>query len=119
MLASDLIVIDDYLAKLDPTTRRTLQSVREAIRAAAPEAEEGSTYGMPGFRLGGRPLAGFKASKDHCSFHPMSSDVMEACADALKGYDTAKGTVRFPKDAPLPKSLVRKLVRARIAELER
>jgi uncharacterized protein YdhG (YjbR/CyaY superfamily) len=111
--------IDDYLAGLDPAPRAALEQLRRTIAAAAPDAEEGWSYGVPAFRLGGRPLAAFAAAAKHCSYFPMSGAVIAAHAEELDGYDTSKGTIRFAADAGLPASLVRKLVAARRAELER
>jgi uncharacterized protein YdhG (YjbR/CyaY superfamily) len=108
--------IDEYLASLPADQRATLQKLRTAISAAAPDAEEGVSYGLPAFRLEGRPLVCFAAAAHHCSLYPMSPAVIRAHADDLKKYEISKGTVRFK--APLPPALVRKLVRARIAELE-
>ena len=99
--------------------RAALEKLRKAIRTAAPKAEEGFSYGLPAFRLNGKPLAGFGASANHCAFYPMSGSIVEAHGDELKGYDTSKGTIRFPPDKPLPAALVRKLVKARIAEIKR
>ena len=109
--------VDDYLATLPEEPRAALEKLRATIRAAAPDATEGFSYGIPAFRLGGRPLVSYAALKDHCSFFPMSPAVIEANRKELERYDTAKGTIRFPADRPLPAALVRKLVKARIAEL--
>jgi len=111
--------IDDYLAGLEPAPRAALEQLRRTIAAAAPDAEEGWSYGVPAFRLGGRPLAGFAAAAEHCSYFPMSGAVVAALADELAGYDTSKGTIRFAAEKGLPATLVRKLVAARRAELER
>ncbi len=108
--------IDDYLASLPADKRSVLQKLRTAIRLAAPDAEEGFSYGLPAFRIGGRPLVGFAAAANHCSLYPMSPAVIRAYADDLEKYETSKGTIRFV--APLPSALVRKIVRARIAELQ-
>jgi uncharacterized protein YdhG (YjbR/CyaY superfamily) len=110
--------IDGYLAALPAAKRGALQKVRAAIRAAAPRAEEGFSYGLPAFRLDERPLVCYGASTNHCSFFPMSPAVIRAHAEDLKKYETSKGTIRFPPDKPLPAALVRKLVKARIAELQ-
>jgi uncharacterized protein YdhG (YjbR/CyaY superfamily) len=117
--AADPPSIDDYLAGLEPAPRAALEKLRRTIAAAAPDAEEGWSYGMPAFRLGGRPLAGFAAAAQHCSYFPMSGAVVATLADELAGYDTSKGTIRFAAGKGLPATLVRKLVAARRAELER
>jgi len=110
--------IDEYLAGLSDDKRAALENLRKTIRAAAPKAEECISYGLAAFRLGGRPLVAFGATANHCAFYPMSSSTVEAHTDELKNYDTSKGTIRFQADKPLPVALVRKLVRARIAENE-
>ena len=71
---------------------------------------------MPAFRLDGKPLVAFRAAVNHCAFHPMSGSTVEAHKADLKGYDTSKGTIRFHPERPLSTALVRKLVKARIAE---
>ena len=108
--------IDEYLAALSEDKRAALEKIRTAIRAAAPKAEECISYRLPAFRLDGRMLVAFGATTNHCAFYPMSSSSVEDHTDELKGYDTSKGTIRFQADKPLPATLVRKLVKARIAE---
>jgi uncharacterized protein YdhG (YjbR/CyaY superfamily) len=108
--------IDEYLAGVPPDKRAALEKVRRAVHTAAPGAEECISYGMPAFRLHGKLIAGFRAATDHCSFHPMSGETIETLAAELTGYETSKGTIRFPADQGLPVTLVRKLVKARIAE---
>ena len=111
--------IDEYLAGVSPENRTALQKIRRAVRAAAPEAEECINYGMPAFRLNGKLIAGFKAAANHCSFHPMSGATVKRLQADLSAYDTSPGTIRFSARAGLPAALVGKLVRARIAELEK
>jgi uncharacterized protein YdhG (YjbR/CyaY superfamily) len=107
--------IDEYLARLSPDKRAALQKLRRAIKSAAPKAEECISYGIPAFRLDGRMLVAFGAATNHCSFYPGAAPVRIHKA-ALKAYRTSKGTVRFPADHPLPATLVRKLVKTRVAE---
>lgn len=108
--------IDEYLAGVRPEERAALNRLRKAIHAAAPEAEECITYGMPGFRLHGRALVAFGARESHCAFFPMSGTTIADHKDKLVAFQTSKGTIRFQPDAPIPASLVRTLVKARIAE---
>jgi uncharacterized protein YdhG (YjbR/CyaY superfamily) len=107
--------IDEYLAGVTDEQRAALQKLRKIIRSAAPRAEECISYSIPAFRLDGL-LVGFGATATHCAFYPMSSSTVAAHQDDLKAYDTSKGTIRFQPDRPLPAALVRKLVKARIAE---
>src|SRR5947207_10798615 len=108
--------IDEYLAPLSDDKRAALQKLRKTIQAAAPRAEECISYGLPAFRLDGRPLVAFGAGANHCALYPMSAATIAAHVDDLKAYETSKGTIRFPPAKPLPATLVRKLVKARIAE---
>jgi len=107
--------IDEYLAPLSKEKRSALEKLRRAIKSAAPKAEECISYQIPAFRLGGRMLVAFGAWLNHCAFYAGTSPV-EAHKDELKDYDTSKGTIRFQADKPLPVALVRRLVKARIAE---
>lgn len=108
--------VDEYLAALPEDARATLEKLRKTIKAAAPKATEVISYQMPGYKYHGM-LVFFAAFKDHCSLFPGSS-VISTYKDDLKSYETSKGTIRFPIDKPLPATLVRKLVKARIAENE-
>jgi uncharacterized protein YdhG (YjbR/CyaY superfamily) len=106
-----------YLSKLSPEKRATLDRVRAAIRAAAPNAEEGVSYGLPAF-IQGKAIAGYAAGANHCAYYPMSGSVVRQLKADLKGYETSKGAIRFPVGKPPPAALIRKLVKARLAEIE-
>ena len=117
-MASKPKTIDEYLAGVSAEQRAALERLRKAIRTAAPNAEEYIGYGLAAFRLNGRPLVAFGAGANHCAFYPMSSSTVEAHKAELRDYETSKGTIRFHANSPLPAALVRKLVKARIAENE-
>jgi len=110
--------IDAYLSPLSREKRAALGKLRRDIRSAAPRAEECISYGIPAFRLDGKFLVAFGTAVNHCSFFPGAYPIEVRKAE-LKGYDTSKGTIRFPPESPLSVTLVRKLVKARIAEHER
>ncbi len=107
--------IDEYLEPLSSDKRAALQKLRKMILSAAPKAIECISYQIPAFRLNGRMLVAFGAAANHCSFYPGAFPV-EAFKKELKGYSTSKGTIRFQPEKTLPVSLVRTLVKARIAE---
>jgi uncharacterized protein YdhG (YjbR/CyaY superfamily) len=100
---------------LSADNRRALEKLRKEIKAAAPTAEECISYGIPGFRLNGKLLVSYGAAAKHCAFYPGS--IARKFKNELKDYDTTgQGTIRFSADEPLPSALVRKIVRARIAQ---
>jgi uncharacterized protein YdhG (YjbR/CyaY superfamily) len=107
--------IDEYLEPLDREKRGALEKLRKTIRSAAPSAEECISYGIPAFRLGGRLLLAFGAGANHCAFYPGALP-LKAHEKELEAYDTSKGTIRFQAERPLPATLVRKLVKTRVAE---
>ena len=107
--------VDVYLAGVAAEQRSALEKLRATIRAAAPEAEECISYGVPAFRQNG-PLVGYGATAKHCALYLMSGSTVAAHEEELRGYDTSKGTIRFTPERPLPEALVTRLVRARVAE---
>jgi uncharacterized protein YdhG (YjbR/CyaY superfamily) len=113
----DAATHDAYLTALSDDKRRALEKLRKDIKAAAPKAEECISYGIPGFRLNGKLLVSYGAAAKHCAFYPGST--LQAFKKEMKNYDTSgKGTIRFPAEKPLPSALVRKIVKARIAQQE-
>jgi uncharacterized protein YdhG (YjbR/CyaY superfamily) len=105
-----------YLASLPPEVRREMKKVREIVRATAPGAVEVFSYGIPGFKLDGRPLVWYAAFKHHISLFPMTTTIREAHAAAIKGYKTSTGTIQFPLDNLPSSALIKRLVKARVAE---
>ena len=108
--------VDRYLAGVDEPKRSTLEALRRMIGDVVPEAEEGISYGVPAFRLDGKVVAGFAAFKNHLSYLPHSGSVFPELGDEVAGYKTSSGALQFPIDSPLPRALVERLVRVRIAQ---
>jgi uncharacterized protein YdhG (YjbR/CyaY superfamily) len=115
-MATKPTTIDEYLSGVSEDNRSALEKLRKVIIAGAPKAEECISYRLPAFRLDGRLLVAFGATAHHCAIYPMSASCVEAHKGELKAYKTSKGTIRFQAEQPLPAALVRKLVKARIAE---
>lgn len=107
--------VEQWLTRVEPKQRAALEKLRAQIRAAAPGAEEVISYGQPTFKLHGH-LVGFGAFAKHLSFFPMNSVVIANHADALERFVTSKGTIQFTPDKPIPAALVKKIVKARIAQ---
>lgn len=112
--------IDEYLAGVPEEPRADLEAVRAVIRAAAPDAEETISYGMPTWKHRGRAIVGIAAFARHCSLFPYGKGVIEEYAEDLRPFDTSGkgGTIRFTHERPLPPDLIARIVRTRIAEVD-
>jgi uncharacterized protein YdhG (YjbR/CyaY superfamily) len=111
--------IDRYLRGVDEPEREILQALRGMILEIVPDAEEGISYSVPAFRVHGKVVAGFAAFKSHLSYLPFSGSVLGQFEDDLRGYQMTKSSLHFQTDRPLPKALVKKLIRARRDEILR
>lgn len=108
--------IDEYLAPVPAERRAALEKLRKIIKTIVPKAEECISYNLPAFRLEGKMLVGFGAAVKHCAFYPWSGATVKAFQAELKDFGTSKGAIRFQPEHPLPVSLLRKMIKARIAE---
>ena len=106
--------IDEYLTRVSDDKREALERLRQTILGVIPMAEECISYQMPAYRYEGRVLVYFAAAANHCAFYP--GGMVDDFKDELEAYDTSKGTIRFQAERPLPASLVRKIVKARVAQ---
>ena len=106
-----------YMASQSAKQRTALRTIRAAIRATAPKAVEHFSYGIPGFRLDGRPLVWYAGFKQHISLYPVTASIRRPLAEDIKGYETSAGTIRFPLDQPMPVALIKKIVKARAREV--
>jgi uncharacterized protein YdhG (YjbR/CyaY superfamily) len=108
--------VEEYLAGLDEPKQSTLRQLRSSILEVIPEAEEGISYGLPAFRVRGQVIAGFAAFTKHLSYLPHSGSVIPELGEKGTGYASTKGSLHFPLDTPLPKTLVRQLVKVRLRQ---
>jgi uncharacterized protein YdhG (YjbR/CyaY superfamily) len=108
--------IDEYLDGLEEPKRTTLATLRRTILDIVPEADQGISYGLPAFRVGGKTIAGFAAFKNHLSYLPHSGSVFPQLSDELQGYTTSTGALRFGVGEPLPVPLVKKLIAVRLRQ---
>jgi uncharacterized protein YdhG (YjbR/CyaY superfamily) len=110
--------IDARLAGFPTDQRAALQALRETIAAAAPQAEETISYAMPAFRYRNRALVSYDGFKAHCSLFPMSAELIESHREELAAFATAKGTLQFTPERPIPADLVVMIVRERMAQID-
>lgn len=106
-----------YFAALSPPVRTRMRRIRAIVRATAPGAVEHFSYGVPAFRLNGRPLVWYAAFRRHIGIYPITPALVRAHRIDVSGYETSKGTIRLPMGEPLPAPLVKRLVKARRAEI--
>ena len=107
--------VDTYLALQPENVRIALEKMRQVIKATAPDAAEVISYGMPAYRYHGM-LVYFAGFKNHYSLFPGNASMIAEMADELKGYKTSKGTIQFAPDKPMPVTLIKKIVKARMKE---
>lgn len=111
--------VTDYVAGVDDDDRRAaLEHVIALARALVPEAQEGTSYGMPALRHRGKPLVAVVAARQHLSVFPFSGAIVEAVAPDLDGFSLSKGTIRFDADRPVPDAILRRIIELRIAQIE-
>lgn len=111
-------VVDDYLSNVAEPQRAELERIRKIVKQTAPEAEEAISYGMPAFKYKGKYFVGFAAFRDHLGFFPTPTPI-EAFKNKLKEFKTAKGTIQFTPDHPIPEPLIKDIVLYKIAEIDK
>jgi uncharacterized protein YdhG (YjbR/CyaY superfamily) len=116
---SPAVYVREYMGSLSPAARAGMRKIRDAVRSAAPDADEGFSYRMPGFKLNGRALVWYAAWKNHFSLYPITAGIQRANATALRGYETSRGTIKFPMTKAVPIALIKRLVKARVAEVSK
>jgi uncharacterized protein YdhG (YjbR/CyaY superfamily) len=112
------ITVDEYLGKLPRDQRTVLENLRRTIKALSPEITELISYGIPSFKYKGRQFVAFAAYPSHINFLIMSYPIMETFKSDLKRFETDKATIRFTVEKPMPAALLKKLIKARMAEIE-
>lgn len=115
-MAGKILSTKSYIAALSPERRKGLETIRSAIRAAAPMVEDSFSYGIPGFKLKGRAFLWCAAWAQHYSIYPITPSMRSVLASATRVYETSKGTIRFPASEPLPVALIKRLSKARLAD---
>ncbi len=108
--------IPSYIASFPKEVADVLNQYYSLIKELAPDAKEGISYGMPGFKLNDKPLVYFGGFKDHTSLFPGGGSYVEAHKEELKEYKTSKGTIQFPLDKPLPLNIIREIIKERVRE---
>jgi uncharacterized protein YdhG (YjbR/CyaY superfamily) len=109
--------VDEYINDAPDKTRSILKDLRKLIKSTAPDADEGVSYGMPGYKLNKKVLIYFAGWEDHISIYPTSSKVENSIPELAK-YRTGKGTLQFSLDKPLPRSIIQDLIKLRVEEVK-
>jgi uncharacterized protein YdhG (YjbR/CyaY superfamily) len=117
-MAAKPTTIDAYLATVDREKRAALEALRSTIHGLVPGLVECVSYGMPAFSRDGRVIAGFQATKKGCSYYPFSGTTLSSLDGDLGAYSKTKSALHFTPASPLPRTIIRKLLKARIAELK-
>src|SRR5262245_55859855 len=116
MAKTSFVTVDDYIAAQPVASRRVLTRVRRSIRAAVPDADEAISYGIPAYKLNGRPVVYFAGWRRHYSLYPCTAVLVAALGKALAPYEIAKGTIRFPLSEPVPVKLIEEIARRRAGD---
>ncbi len=111
------MTVDEYLESVPEPQRGNLMRLRATLRDILPDAVETLSYGMPAFRLEGKTIAGYGATKKHCSYYPHTAAILPTLGPALEGYEWSPGALHFPVDEELPRQLVEMLVQCRFDQL--
>lgn len=114
-MKTSVSTVDDCIATFPPATQKLMKQVRAVIRKAAPKAEEYFGYGMPGYKLNGKPLVYFNGYKGHIGFYATPTGHAAFKTDLSK-YKQGKGSVQFPLDEPMPLKLIEKIVKFKVKE---
>ena len=109
--------VDDYFSSLDASARAAFEHIRDLVMEMAPEAGQGTSYGMAALRYNQKPLLAFRAARQHLSIFPFSSRVVDAVRDQLTAFELSRGTIRFTAASPLPDKVMCDIVRYRIQEI--
>jgi uncharacterized protein YdhG (YjbR/CyaY superfamily) len=112
-----MTVMDDYLAKIEPSKRTELERIRTLAKKIVPGAEEAIVYGMPTLKYQGKPFLGFDARKNHIGIYPYSGQVIEELADRLHEYGFSKGAIRVPLDHPISEEMLKRIIQLRLKQI--
>ena len=109
--------VEKYLSAVPEPQQSTLRALRTTIHELLPSGEDAMSYGVPAVKVNGKAVAGYAFAKNHCSYFPHSGQIIEDLSVDLSRYDCSKGTLRFSIDKPLPRTIIKKLIRARLSQL--